>query len=179
MRKITKQVVTALATAIALSSAVEAKTVLSAKEHCFQVLWDNNNLTQAFKLKPQQPLTDKKGAVVEVVALDHEWINISNAVDRINQLSGAASYIPASGEETKDIIQVALVGTSYVTNTGGADGKPAFFSISYSLRISSNSPAVGFDGLLTGVRTMTPLDGGTPTQTIIREVVSSRGCSGI
>ena len=66
MKKITTHVVAAFAATIVLSSAVEAKTVLSAKERCFQVGEPlNGGWRETLKIKPQQALTDKRGAVIE------------------------------------------------------------------------------------------------------------------
>jgi hypothetical protein len=63
-----------------MSSVVEAKTVLSAKERCFHVGDPiiSGGWSVTLKIKPQQALTDKSGAIAEIVGLDHGEIGVGS-----------------------------------------------------------------------------------------------------
>jgi hypothetical protein len=159
MKKIAKNILTSIAVVISLSTSVEAKTVLSAKERCFQVGetaiggWGT-----VLKIKPQQALTDKPGAVVEVVGLEHGSKPVNPPLNYYNQLAGAASYIASGDQEVTDnITQIALVGTSYGTDTATTEGIHGLWTFDYSLMLEPEKKGRIAGGRLVGVEGFKPL----------------------
>lgn len=186
MKKITTHVVAALAATIVLSSAVEAKTVLSAKERCFQVGEPlNGGWRETLKIKPQQALTDKKGAVIETVGLAHGTKPVFPPLSYYNQFAGAASFIAASGNDQEvigNVVQIALVGTSYGTDTAAASGISGLWSFSYTLMLEPEKKGKIPGGKLVGVDTFKPIGNGhdadPATQTLVNNEVTEISCSG-
>ena len=184
MKKTTSLMLAGLIAAIGLSTAVEAKTVLSAKARCFQIGgtviggWDT-----VLKIKPQQALTDKRGAIVEVVGLEHGSKTVNPPLNYYNQFAGAASYIASGDQEvTGATVQIALVGTSFGTNTATAEGIPGLFAFDYSLMLEPESKGTIPGGRLVGVETFKPLVSGPgpdpSTQTTIDKAVTEVSCKG-
>ena len=184
MSKHTAHLASGLAVAIALSTAVEAKTVLSAKERCFQVGEIlNGGWRETLKIKPQQALTDKKGAVIETIGLAHGSKVVVPVLNYYNQFAGAASYIAAGDQEVTDnIVQIALVGTSYGTDTGAASGISGLWSFSYTLMLEPEKRGKIPGGKLVGVDTFKAIGNGhdadPATTTLVDKTVSEISCSG-
>jgi hypothetical protein len=180
----TISIVAGLIAAITLSSIVEAKTVLSAKERCFQVGGTPpGGWSQTLKIKPQQALTDKKGAVVETIGLAHGSKAVEPALNYYNQFAGAASYIGRGDQEVVgNVVQIALVGTSYGTDTGTAAGIHGLWSFSYILMLEPEKKGKIPTGKLVGVDTFKPIGDGhhadPATTSLVDETVAEISCSG-
>ena len=170
--------------AIALSSAVEAKTVLSAKERCFQIgQTEAGGWNEVLKIKPQQALTDKPGAVVEVVGLEHGSKAVNPPLNYYNQFAGAASYIAGGDQEvTSNIVQIALIGTSYGTDTGTAAGIRGLWTFDHSLMLEPEKKGKIPGGRMVGYDTFKPTEVGhendPATQTVHEELVTEISCKG-
>ena len=151
----TTSIVASLVAAMALSSVVEAKTVLSAKERCFRLGQQlEGGWNEVLKIRPQQALTDKKGAVIEVVGVSHGSRAVTPALNYYNQFAGAASYIAGGDQEVVGtVIQIALVGTSYGTHSGAVDGVPGVWSFQYSLMLEPEQKGKILFGRLVGEET--------------------------
>ena len=74
------------------------------------------------------------------------------------------------------MVQIALVGTSVGTDTGTMVGKREFFSFSYSVTLEPEVKGVIHSAHLFGVETVTPLEGGAPTQTVVNEQLEEIAC---
>lgn len=183
MNKISIIGLAAIIPAIALSSVVEAKTVLSAKERCFQIgQTEAGGWAETLKIKPQQALSGKYGAVVEVVGLEHGSKAVNPPVNYYNQLAGAASYIAGGDQEVvSNIVQIALVGTSYGTDTGGA-GIHGLWTPAYTLMLEPEQRGKIPGGRLVGVNTFQPIGAGRvadpATQIKVDEPVTEISCKG-
>ena len=106
------------------------------------------------KIRPQQALTDKKGAVIEVVGVSHGSRAVTPAMNYYNQFAGAASYIAGGDQEVVgNVVQIALVGTSYGTNTGAVDGIHGLWSFEYSLMLEPEKKGKIPFGRLVGAET--------------------------
>jgi hypothetical protein len=172
-----------LVAAMVLSSVVEAKTVLSAKERCFQVSQSaSGGWNEVLKIKPQQALTDKKGAVIETVGLEHGSKAVIPPLNYYNQFAGAGSYIPAGDQEVIDnSVQIALVGTSYGTDTGTAAGIHGLWSFEYTLMLEPEKKGKIPGGRLVGEKTFKPTEAGhkddPEVSSVIDESVSEISCA--
>ena len=177
MKTVTTLVVASLLSSLGMTSTLEAKTLLSKKERCFKVgVAAPGGWNQTLKIKPQQALTDKKGAVVETVALEHGTKAVDQPLNYYNQFAGAASYLPPGDQEISNMVQIALVGTSVGTDTGAMVGKREMFSFSYSVTLEPEVKGVIHSAHLFGVETVTPLEGGAPTQTVVNEQLEEIAC---
>ena len=170
--------------AIAFASVVEAKTVLSAKERCFQIGQPAiGGWNEKLKIKPQQALTDKPGAVVEVVGLDHGSKAVNPPLNYYNQFAGAASYIGKGDQEvTGEVAQIALVGTSYGTDTATAAGIHGLWTFDHSLMLEPEKKGKIPGGRMVGYDTFKPTEVGhendPATQTVHEELVTEISCKG-
>ena len=178
MKKITTLALTGLAVAMSLSAAVEAKTVLSAKERCFQLgqpIPGAKNWT--LKIKPQQALTTKPGAVIETVALAHGKTTTNPPENNSLQLTGAGSFVtPESGEAPFDTVRIALVGNTYSSHDAG--NRMVSWNASLILKPEVKGKIPG--GQFVGFKTFTPLVGPDLAPSIqeqIDESVSEISCS--
>lgn len=184
MTKIAKNILTSIAVVMSLYTTAEAKTVLSAKERCFQVGETAiGGWATVLKIKPQQALTDKRGAVVEVVGLEHGSKPVNPPLNYYNQLAGAASYIASGDQEVTDnITQIALVGTSYGTDTATAAGIHGLWTFDYSLMLEPEKKGKIAGGRLVGVENFKPLASGLmpdPSKTTtIDQAVTEVSCKG-
>ena len=162
MNKITTYAVATLVASIGLSSAVEAKTVLSAKERCFQFgRTEPGGWNEVLKIKPQQALSDKRGAIIEVVGLEHGSKTVTPPLNYYNQFAGAASYIASGDQEvTGNIVQIALVGTSYGTDTATAGGVHGLWAFDYSLMLEPETKGKIPGGRVVGEKTFEPIGAG-------------------
>lgn len=180
----TISIVAGLVAAMALSSVVEAKTVLSAKERCFQVGQPpSGGWNEVLKIKPQQALTDKRGAIVEVVGLEHGSLPVFPPLNYYNQFAGAASYIASGDQEVMDnIVQIALVGTSYGTDTGAAAGIHGLWSFDYTLMLEPEKKGKIPGGRLVGEKTFKPTEVGhkddPEVDSVTDEIVTEISCKG-
>jgi hypothetical protein len=156
-----------------LSSVVEAKTVLSAKERCFQVGQTvAGGWNETLKIKPQQSLSGKYGAVIEVVGLEHGSKAVSPPLNYYNQFAGAASYIAGGDQEVaSNIVQVALVGNSYGTDTASGAGIHGLWSFDYTLMLEPEKRGKIPGGRLVGVKTFQPIGAGRDADPAIQSKV--------
>jgi hypothetical protein len=188
MKKFTTYALAVFTAAITLSSAVEAKTVLSKKERCFSIgdppgdPPSAGGWIQLLKIKPQQALTDKQGTVVETVALVRGAKPVYPPPTYYNQFAGAASYIAADSQVVKEnVVQIALVGTSYGTDTGFGTGIYGLWSFSYTLMLEPEKKGKVPGGKLMGVDTFKPIGNGhdadPASQTLVNEPVNEISCS--
>jgi hypothetical protein len=177
MKTVTTLVVASLMASLGMASVVEAKTLLSKKERCFKIGdAEPGGWNQTLKIKPQQALSDKKGAIVETVALEHGSKVVGQPLNYYNQFAGAASYLPPGDQEISNMVQIALVGTSVGTDTGTMVGKREMFSFNYSVTLEPEVKGVIRSAHLFGVETVTPLEGGSPTQTVVNEQLEEIAC---
>lgn len=180
MKKTSITGLAAIIPAIALSSVVEAKTVLSAKERCFQVgqvIEGAKNWT--LKIKPQQALTDKPVAVIEAVGLSHGVTTTNPPENSMVQMAGAASYVtPGYGEEPYNTVRIALVGNTYSSHADGSRIVSWNVSLILDPEIKGKIP----DGRLVGIKTYTPITTGPDvepsTQAQVNDSVTEISCKG-
>jgi hypothetical protein len=181
----TTSILASLVAAMALSSVVEAKTVLSAKERCF---WVGNPLLAGsgtfLKIKPEQALTDKRGAIVEIVGLQRNSAVVYPPIsDHYIQFTGAGSFISSSGggEFPHDIVQIALIGTRY----GRADLFPpteikGVSTLSYTLMLEPEKKGKIPGGRLVGQKSFKPTEAGhkddPEENSVIDEPVNEISC---
>ena len=185
MKKITTCALAVFTATIAISPIIEAKTVLSAKERCFEILEvQNSRWFESLKIKPQQALTNKNGAIIEIVGLVHGRLNVNPTIKYYNQLAGAASYISTAIDNNQvvgNIVQVALVGTSYGTDTGTVWGISGLWSLNYTLMLEPEKKGKIPGGRLVGVKGFKAIgnghDGDPATQTLVDEAVTEVPCS--
>jgi len=168
----------AIISAIAMSSVVEAKTVLSAKERCFQLgqpMIGGKNWT--LKIKPQQALTTKPGAIIGTVALAHGSQTTNPPENNALQLTGAASFVTSqSGEAPFDTVRIALIGNTYSSHDDG--NRIVSWNTSLILQPEVKGKIPG--GQFVGFKTFTPLVGpdlAPSVQEQIDESVSEISCT--
>jgi hypothetical protein len=179
----TISIVAGMVAIMALSSVVEAKTVLSAKERCFHVGDPNisGGWSVILKIKPQQALTDKRGAIAEIVGLERGSLPIFPPLSYYNQFAGAGSYIAAGDQEVvNNIVQIALVGTSYGTSTAAADAVHGVWSLDYTLMLEPEKKGKIPGGRLVGEKTFKPTEAGhkddPEVNSVIDEPVNEISC---
>lgn len=181
-----KSILIGLATLIStvtLSSAADAKTVLSTKQRCFQVGESiAGGWNETLKIKPQQALKDNPAAIVESVGLIHGNKAVYPELNYYDQLAGAASWIPASDYEVSDVVQIALVGTSYGTKDLGPAAVPGLYSMNFSLILQPETKGSIPGGRLVGVKTFQPIvagqGSGQTEPTYYDKPVKEISCSG-
>lgn len=140
--------------AIALSTSVSAKTVLSAKQRCFQIGESVvGGWNETLKIKPQQALKDNPGAIVESVGLIHGNKAVYPEPNYYDQFAGAASWLPVNDYEVSNVVQIALVGTSYGTKSVGPAAASGLYSINFSLILQPETKGKIPGGRLIGVKT--------------------------
>lgn len=168
----------AIIPAIAMSSLVEAKTVLSAKERCFQLgqpIPGAKNWT--LKIKPQQALSTKPGAIVGTVALAHGETTTYPPENNSLQLTGAASFVTSqSGEAPFDTVRIALIGNTYSSHDDGNRMVSWNASLILTPEVKGKIPG----GQFVGFKTFTPLVGPDLAPSIqeqIDESVSEISCT--
>jgi hypothetical protein len=158
----TISIVAGLVAAMTLSSMVEAKTVLGAKERCF--LFGRTEVggwKEVLKIKPQQALSDKRGAIIEVVGLEHGSKVGTPPLNYYNQFAGAASYIASGDQEViGNIVQIALVGTSYGTDTATSQGIHGLWTFDYTLMLEPQTKGNIPPGRVVGEKTFKPIEVG-------------------
>ena len=138
-------------------NAREVKTVLRAGEHCFamgeQVEGAKNWL---FKLKAQQNLTTKEGALIETIALAHGVKIGDPSENSLVQLAGAAAYVQSGyGEAPLDTIRIALDGNSYSQHEAGS----RLVEWNVTLILEPQPKGQPQSGRIIGVKTYRPLRG--------------------
>lgn len=152
-----KSILIGLATLIptvTLSPVVDAKTVLGTKQRCFQIGASvPGGWNETLKIKPQQALKDNPAAIVESVGLIHGNKAVYPELDYYDQLAGAASWIPASDYEVKNVVQIALVGTSYGAKSLGPTAVPGLYTMSFSLILQPVTKGTIPGGRLVGLKT--------------------------
>lgn len=152
-----KSILIGLATLIptvTLSSVADAKTVLGTKQRCFQVGEPiAGGWNETLKIKPQQALKDNPAAIVESVGLVHGNKAVYPELNYYDQLTGAASWIPGADYEVSNVVQIALVGTSYGTKDVGPAAVPGLYSLDLSLILQPETKGNIPGGRLVGVKT--------------------------
>lgn len=167
---------------IILSSGVEARTALSARERCFQIGQPvPGGWNEVLKIKPQQALTDKPGALVETIGLVHGAKTPHPPLNYYNQFAGAASYIPPGDQEVDNVVQIALVGTSYGTDTGTPEGIYGLWTLGYSLILEPEKKGKIPGGQIVGEKRFKPIGNGhdadPPKETLVDAPVAEISCS--
>lgn len=162
--------------AIILSASAEAG--LPAKDLCWQIGENSaGGWRETIKIKAQKALPYKPGIVVQVTGLEHGVRVLDTSLSYFNQLIGSASYIPSGSSQTGlGGVMIALVGTSYGTKDGSADGIPGVWSFNYSLFLSDSVGPVETERLR-GTKSFQPTQGASDSETIlVDEPVAGISC---
>lgn len=168
---------------LALSTTVEARTVLGAKTRCFQIGSQvPGGWHEILEIQPQRALSDRNGALIGVTGLVHGTRAVEPPISYYNQLTGSASYIPPGNQVVNDVVQIALVGTSYGTTTGTTAGVYGLYAYDFSLRLKPEKKGRIPGGQLTGVKRFQPIgdghDGEPATSTPVDQPVTEVSCAG-
>ena len=161
-KKTVNRLLLTLVASFSQTSLTEARVVLSAKDHCFQVgSVTDGGWNTIIKIKPQQALTEKVGAIIQVAGLEWGSKATNPPLNYYNQMTGAGSYIPPGGQEvTDEIIQIALLGTGYGTDTATSAGVRGLWRVDYTLMLKPERAGKISGGVLVGDMSFKPIGNG-------------------
>lgn len=168
MTRLTTRLALLLPPLLSLAFGIEASPVLKSGERCFQigeVMNDQKNWT--LKIKPQQPLPTRSGALVETVALAHGIQGNDPNDTSVVQLSGAASFVtPGFGEAPYNTVRVSLLGNTYSRHDTGS----RMVNWNVSLILQPDIKGAATVGRIIGIKTYSPLGtDGAPAPTLLEK----------